>query len=82
MPLMTPQTCRMARAALRLTVQDLAEVVNIHAATIQRFESGQDVRLSTVTKLQTMLEKRGAIFQDADEATGPGVRLKKKRRKR
>jgi transcriptional regulator with XRE-family HTH domain len=74
--LMTPQQCRMARAALTLSISELSEATGIRPNTISEFERGADSRRSTVDRLQVALEARGALFLPADEGGGPGVRLK------
>ena len=71
-----PEQCRMARAALKLGVRDLAELSEVHAMTITRFETGQSGgRAETLRKLQAALEGAGIEFIDPNGG-GPGVRLK------
>lgn len=76
---MTPEQCRMARAALKWSTQKLAEAAGIGVNTINRFEDGQDARLSTVEKMRSTLEAAGIIFLADGQSIdgGPGVRLKK-----
>jgi len=70
----TPAQCRMARAALRLGVRELAVAAGISAMTVTRFENrrsrGYD---ETVEKIQRALESAGVEFIDGDQ---PGVRMK------
>jgi transcriptional regulator with XRE-family HTH domain len=76
---MTPEQCRMARAALGLSIADLADAAEVRAMTVSGFERGSDSRRSTVERLQAELEVRGAVFIAAGEASiagGAGVRLK------
>jgi transcriptional regulator with XRE-family HTH domain len=68
----------MARAALAWSTQDLACEAGVGANTINRFESGQDARVSSVDKMQQALETAGVIFI-AENGEGPGVRLRKDR---
>jgi transcriptional regulator with XRE-family HTH domain len=68
----------MARAALDWSTQDLAREAEVGANTINRFEGGQDSRVSSVEKLQRTLEDAGVIFV-AENGDGPGVRLKKQK---
>jgi len=79
---MTPTQCRMARAALEWSTSDLARAANVGAATVNRFETGQDARISTVEKLRRALEAAGVVFI-AENGDGVGVRLRRtKTRKR
>ncbi len=76
--MITPEQCRMARAALHIGVRDLAELAKISAMTITRFENGQSGgQAETVRKLQKAFEGAGVIFI-AENGEGPGVRLKKR----
>ncbi len=64
----------MARAALRLKVEDLAERTGLSRMTITRFESGQGrSNRATVLAMRQALEAAGVEFTDGDE---PGVRLR------
>ena len=74
---MDPTQCRMARSALSLTTADLAALADVGVNTVNRFEAGQDARLSSVTKMQTALEKAGVEFI-AENGGGAGVRLRKR----
>lgn len=69
----------MARAALKWTTQKLAEKAGIGANTVNRFEDGQDARLSSVDKMKRALESAGIIFLADGQSIdgGPGVRLGK-----
>ncbi len=71
--------CRIARAALGLSIADLAEVAGVRSMTVSNFERGGDAYASTVRKLQGALEAKGVVFIGAGEASlsgGPGVRLR------
>jgi transcriptional regulator with XRE-family HTH domain len=74
---MKPVQSRMARAALDWSTQDLARFSDVGVNTINRFEGGQDSRMSSVEKLQRALETAGVIFVP-ENGDGPGVRLRKR----
>jgi predicted transcriptional regulator len=74
---MNPIQCRMARSALSLTTADLAALAEVGVNTVNRFEAGQDARLSSIAKMQAALEKAGVEFI-AETGGGAGVRLKKR----
>ncbi|MFG1418306.1 helix-turn-helix transcriptional regulator [Xanthobacter sp. V0B-10] len=67
---------RMARAALGLGVRDVAERSGVSAFTIVRIEAGEQVKDSTLNKVQVALEAAGVIFVP-ENGEGPGVRLRK-----
>lgn len=73
---MTPAQCRMARAALEMSIRDLAELAGVRPATISHYESGGDSYSSTVAKLRAALEAGGVVFVHAGDGLGAGVRLK------
>ena len=68
----------MARAALSWSTQRLAIAAGVGLNTVNRFEAGQDARVSSVDKMRRALEAAGVIFVD-ENGEGPGVRLRKKR---
>ena len=74
---MTPAQVRMARAALRLGVRDLAQVANVTPATVTRFETEKGgLQHSSAEALRKALEAAGIQFLDAGQvAIGPGVAL-------
>lgn len=53
----TPQQSRMARAGLGWSTEDLAERSGVSKPTIQRFESGQGVKDSTVEEIAAAFAK-------------------------
>ena len=65
----------MARAALGWSTQDLAREAGVGTNTVNRFEAGHDARVSSVQKMQRVLEEGGVEFTNGDQ---PGVRLKRK----
>lgn len=66
----------MARAALDWSTQRLASEAGVGVNTVNRFEAGQDARLSSVDKIRSVLEAAGIIFIEQN-GDGPGVRLRK-----
>ncbi len=66
----------MARAAIGWSTQELAAKAGVGVNTVNRFEAGQDARMSSVEKIRAALEAAGVIFV-AENGEGPGVRLRK-----
>lgn len=69
--LMLPVQCRMARAALGLSVRKLAAAARVAPQTIVRFERGEKLRPRTVTSLRQVLEAGGVEFTSGRK---PGVK--------
>ncbi len=61
----------MARAALKWSTQELAERAGVGVNTVNRFEDGQDARVSSVDKIRSVLEGAGIEF-----INGTGVKLR------
>jgi transcriptional regulator with XRE-family HTH domain len=61
--LMTASQCRMARAALGLTLRELAAVAGISVNTLSRIESQGNVTSRTLAKVQEILSGKGAVFR-------------------
>lgn len=78
---MTPAQCRMARAALELGIRELAEAAKVSTNTIARLERGEELRERTMDAVRAALESAGVEFID-ENGGGPGVRLKKKGRRK
>lgn len=75
---MNGDQCRMARAALKWSIDDLASAASVGRATIARFETGTVPRAETVAALRSAIERAGVtILNDGDHSVsgGPGVRL-------
>ncbi|MGO4173731.1 hypothetical protein [Bosea sp. TAF32] len=53
-------------------------MADVGSNTVNRFEAGQDARLSSIDKMRIALENAGVIFV-AENGEGPGVRLRKAR---
>jgi transcriptional regulator with XRE-family HTH domain len=74
---MTPAQLRMARAAVKLGVRELAELAGVATYTISRFETEQGgLRQDTAQKLEAALAKLG-VQLIPQNGGGPGVRLKR-----
>jgi transcriptional regulator with XRE-family HTH domain len=68
---------KMARAALGLSVRELARRAGVADSTIFRFESGGGgMQMATLAKVQGVLEDAGITFIFAGSDGGPGVRVK------
>jgi hypothetical protein len=63
---------RMARAAVRWGVRELAGKAGVAVNTVARIENGADAKQSTMDALQRALEAAGVEFTNGDR---PGVRL-------
>jgi transcriptional regulator with XRE-family HTH domain len=71
--MITPIQSRMARAALKWGVRDLAQHANVGVATVVRFESGKPVIPATLAVMQRALEEVGVRFT-ADGGVVPPTR--------
>jgi transcriptional regulator with XRE-family HTH domain len=60
----------MARAALKWSTQDLAKKAGVGANTVNRFEDGQDSRVSSVQKMQDALIAAGIEFIEDERGDG------------
>lgn len=68
---------RMARAALGISVRELAEKSGVADSTILRFETGRGgILAANLNRLQLALEEGGVVFIAADLNGGAGVRLR------
>jgi transcriptional regulator with XRE-family HTH domain len=70
--MMSGAQIRMARAAVRWGVRELAEKARVTANTVTRIENGADAKQSTMDRLKCALEAAGVEFTNGDQ---PGVRL-------
>jgi transcriptional regulator with XRE-family HTH domain len=72
----TGDQIRMARAALRLGIRDLAKLAKVAPMTVSRLETGRSGgHAETIRKIERALEKAGIEFLNGDS---PGVRLRKR----
>ena len=73
---MKPAQVRMARAALRWSLQHLAERAGIHRNTISNFETERYAGdPDSLNAIRRALEEAGVVFID-ENGGGPGVRLR------
>lgn len=75
MMIITPQQSRMARAALELTIRELARQAGMSPSAVSRFESGQTLPSDRLLRLRGALEQAGIAFLAEEAAMGPGIRL-------
>jgi len=68
---------RMARAALKWTVQDLATNAAISKNTVVAVEAGRESHAATLAAIERALAQGGVEFI-AENGGGPGVRLAKR----
>jgi transcriptional regulator with XRE-family HTH domain len=66
---------RMARAALGWSTRELGKQAGIARNTVNRFEKGLGIHISTLCQIQSTLERAGIMFTPADGVAGPGIRL-------
>ena len=79
--MVTGTQIRSARAALRWTIEVLAERSGLGVRTIKRFEGFDGIppsRTSTLGELKTALEAAGIEFIGTPE-DGPGIRVRPRR---
>ena len=77
--MITGAQIRMAAAALRWNMSDVARESDLAWRTVQRLASVDGVppaRVSSLAAIQAAFERAGVEFQNADNG-GPGVRLVK-----
>ncbi len=69
---MLAMQCRMARAALGITVRQAADLAGVSHDTIIRIEGGQELKDSTVQKVRAAFESQGIKFTNGSQ---PGVAI-------
>ena len=69
-----PVQIRMARAALKLGLRELADITGLAALTISRIENGGVAKTSSLQAIERALSQRGVTFLQPDER-GPGIRV-------
>jgi transcriptional regulator with XRE-family HTH domain len=67
---LTPQQCRMARAALSWSRDELAAASGVSWRTITRFEAGESVLPPRVQAMRRALEGGGVMFIDSGRLRG------------
>jgi transcriptional regulator with XRE-family HTH domain len=61
--MISPEQCRMARAALRWSAQELAQRANVGRVTVQRLESGKVEPVPAIAAaIRQALERAGVEF--------------------
>jgi DNA-binding XRE family transcriptional regulator len=74
----TSAQVRMARAALKWTVRQLAEAAGVHRNTITNIEVGRYAGdVASLSAIRAALEAGGVEFID-ENGGGPGVRVRKR----
>jgi transcriptional regulator with XRE-family HTH domain len=80
--MITASQCRAARGLLDWTQQELADAARIGVATLRIFEGeAAETRHATLVVLRQALELAGVEFID-ENGGGPGVRLRKRQKKK
>ena len=74
--MITGSQVRMARAALKKGVRDIAASARVSPATVSRIEADMPANASTLSAIRSALEAAGVEFI-AENGGGPGVRLRK-----
>lgn len=67
---MNVRQCRMARAALDWSQDDLAKASGVSWRTISRFEAGETILPGRVQGLRHALEAKGVLFIDNGHLAG------------
>jgi len=78
--MLTADQARMARAALKWGIRDVAKKTGLSTKTIHQVEKGADAYASTLATIRAAFEKAGIDFI-AENGGGPGVRLRKRGKK-
>ena len=73
-PILFPEQCRAARAALRWSVADLATSAGLAENTVTAFELGRSVRDLSMLRIKYAFEKAGCSF--GQNKTGRSVKVK------
>jgi transcriptional regulator with XRE-family HTH domain len=80
--MITASQCRAARGLLDWTQQELADAAKVGVATVRLFEGDEtETRQATLVVLRQAFEVAGVEFLD-ENGGGPGVRLRKRHRKK
>jgi transcriptional regulator with XRE-family HTH domain len=74
--MITGTQLRMARAALKWGVRDVAREAKVSPATVTRIEADGVANASTLAAIRAALEAAGVVFIPQNGG-GPGVRLRK-----
>ncbi len=58
--------CRMARAALHITIHQVAKLADIAPSTISRLEAGEELKPRTIGAVRNVYEAQGIEFIDGE----------------
>ena len=72
---MRPIHLRMARAALKWTVRELAARSGVNKNTVARYEAEKEILTGSLVHIQDVLLEQGVRFIESDDEMGPGVRV-------
>jgi len=75
--MLMPAHARLARAALKWSLEDLKKKTGLSKTTLVRFEAGLGVYQSTAIQLEMTFAKAGVIFIYENETNGLGIQLSK-----
>lgn len=67
---MNPTQSRMARAALKWSLSDLADAAGVGRATAARFELGEAVAPASIAAMRSAYEASGVSFVEAGKYAG------------
>lgn len=72
---MKPEQCRMARASLKWTIDNLAHAAGVARMTVVRFERGDGVTADSVAAMRSALEAKRVRFIDSGKFAGGVTRV-------